>query len=224
MEGSGFFKSFRDRFTIFLLGFLFGIVLGGGFFVLKLDEYVKELALYKSITEPAKEEEAQPAEEKEQNKKKPSKKQVTERVVQNDSTTVRSDSGSISNYTMSYDEDDEIVIRKDEMIATQLITVVNLDPFNATDSLMQKEAGVKLDAERNVTVEFWRSPLNYKGYKMSRSRLVLFGIPQSDLQSVTRLNGITYMRTVSGIYKLEPTAEFRQPERVTDESVLSKIK
>ncbi len=224
MEGSGFFKSFRDRFTIFLLGFLFGIVLGGGFFVLKLDEYVKELALYKSITEPAKEQETPPAEEPDRDKKKPIKKQVTERVVQNDSTTVLSDSGATSGYTMSYGANDEIVIRKDEMIATQLITVVNLDPFNATDSLLQKEAGVKLDAERNVTVEFWRSPLNYKGYKMSRSRLVLFGIPQADLQSVTRLNGVTYMRTVSGIYKLEPTAEFRQPERVTDESVLSKIK
>jgi len=224
MQGSGFFKSFRDRFTIFLLGFLFGIVLGGGFFVLKLDEYVKELALYKSITEPAKEPETQPAEEPEQDKKKPVKKQMSERVVQNDSSTVRSDSAATSGFTMSYGANDEIVIRKDEMIATQLITVVNLDPFNATDSLLQKEAGVKLDAERNVTVEFWRSPLNYKGYKMSRSRLVLFGIPQADLQSVTRLNGVTYMRTVSGIYKLEPTAEFRQPERVTDESVLSKIK
>ena len=42
---------FRDKLQVFFLGLLLGLVLGGGFFLLKLDQYVKELSFYKSLTE-----------------------------------------------------------------------------------------------------------------------------------------------------------------------------
>ena len=41
---------FRDKLQVFFLGLLFGLVIGGGFFLLKMDQYVKELSFYRSIT------------------------------------------------------------------------------------------------------------------------------------------------------------------------------
>ena len=46
---------FGNRLQVFFLGLLLGIVLSGGFFLLKLDDYVKDLALVKSFTDPEKE-------------------------------------------------------------------------------------------------------------------------------------------------------------------------
>ena len=44
------FSYFRDKLQVFFLGFLLGIVLGGGFFLLKFDSYIKDLSFYKSLT------------------------------------------------------------------------------------------------------------------------------------------------------------------------------
>jgi hypothetical protein len=42
--------SFKDKLQVFFLGLLLGLLLGGGFFLFKLDQYVKELSIYKSFT------------------------------------------------------------------------------------------------------------------------------------------------------------------------------
>ncbi len=42
-------SNFRERSQLFLLGLMFGLLIGCGFFILKLDDYFKELSVYKSV-------------------------------------------------------------------------------------------------------------------------------------------------------------------------------
>src|SRR4051812_41916314 len=43
----------KDKIQIFLIGLLLGILLGGSFFILKLDGYFKQLSFYKRAVESA---------------------------------------------------------------------------------------------------------------------------------------------------------------------------
>lgn len=212
------FSYFRDKLQVFFLGFLMGIVLGGGFFVLKLDQYVKELSFYKSLTEKDPQPERELADlEKEESKpkKKPAKKPapVTEKPG-TDTTDLVAGGDTTLPAVFDTDGTDDIVIRKDELLGQRPVALYDLNKLPGDTA-----AG----SEAYFTVEFWRSPLNYKGYKFSRSRLVLFGFNQEDVVSMYRLENETFLKTVSGVFRIEPATDFRQPERVTDETLIAQM-
>lgn len=217
------FAFFRDKLQVFFIGLLLGLVLGGGFFVLKLDQYVKELSFYKSLTEKKDKNDLDVPDLKvdtEKPKPKPHKKEIK---VQDSThallTTIPPSSDTFGTTVYSAnDPNDNIVVRKDEMLGQRSYSVVSMDPKNSGDSL-QKDA-----KPASVDIEFWLSPLNYHGYKFSRNKLVLFGYSQSDLVSVIKLDNVTFLKCLTGVFRIEPSMDFRQMERVTDESLLSRLK
>ncbi|HTF02802.1 MAG TPA: hypothetical protein VK826_02220 [Bacteroidia bacterium] len=215
---------FGNRLQLFFLGFLLGIVLGGGFFLLKLDGFVKEFALEKTFSDPGEDKDSDvPETDKTDKPVKPRKTGMTDNVEY----STGSDSSDVSmtddSTTQITDGSDEIVVRKDELLAEKVVLLVNLDGTNVIDSIRSREAGIKEDPGKSVTVEFWQSPLNYKGYKLSRSRLVLFGFEAEEQFSLYRLDNVMFMKTSGGVFRLENTADFRQLERVTDEALLAKL-
>ncbi len=212
------FSYFRDKLQVFFLGFLMGIVLGGGFFVLKLDQYVKELSFYKSLTErePQPEHELFDREQEKETrpKKKPSKKTVPVAETPGTDTTDLVAAGDTSLPSVfDTDNTDDIVIRKDELLGQKSVALVDLNRL----------PGDTASANAYFTVEFWRSPLNYTGYKFSRTRLVLFGFSQDDVSAMYRLENETFFKTANGVFRIEPATNFRQPERVTDEALIAQM-
>ncbi|MGL4599604.1 MAG: hypothetical protein ACRCYO_18915 [Bacteroidia bacterium] len=221
------FASFRDRMQVFLLGLLLGLVLGGGFFLLKMDQYVKELGIYKSLTAQGKEEPEE--EEKEEAKTPKQKKSKTEKAEERSAvadSTASENQVADSMPTASFDPNasDEFVVRKDELLGQRTVSLQNLDQTSLADSLLRAEAGVKEEPARSITIEFWKSPLNYKGYKMSRSKLILFGMGQEDQVSLVKLDQRLYLKSSMAVYRVENTSDFRQLERVNDETLLSRLK
>ncbi len=216
---------FGNRLQVFFLGFLLGIVLGGGFFLLKLDGFVKDLALEKTFTDPGQDEVVvnDSDSDKKKNDKKNNKKVVDNTTLVLDSANLASEGDSSLPSVFNTDGSDEIVVRKDELLAEKIVTLINLDGTNLIDSIRSKEAGIKEDPGKSMTIEFWQSPLNYKGYKLSRSRLVLFGFDSDEQVSLYRLESTMFMKTSNGVFRLENTADFRQLERVTDEALLAKL-
>jgi hypothetical protein len=215
------FSYFRDKLQVFFLGLLFGLVLGGGFFVLKLDSYVKELSFYKSLTQKDdKTAEVIPDDKPDEDKPKvkKNKKEIPaadslDKSLTNERVSVDSSSPVVYN---GNNNTSEIVVRKDEQMAAKTYSIINLDSKKA-DSL-QKEIPAG-----NLAVEFWRSPLNYHGYKFTRNKLVLFGYGDQDLVSVFKVDNTTVLKCLTGVFRIEPTTEFHQLERITDENTLSKI-
>lgn len=212
---------------MFLLGLLFGIVLSGGFFLLKLDDYVKDFAMNNPLVNQDKEGDETTAEDPETDKPVKSKKTVTtvtdgtdvDETTTNDSLAANDTTGN----AFVTDPNGEIVVRTNELLGEKVVSLVNLDGTKTIDSIRSKEAGIKEEPGKSVTVEFWQSPLNYKGYTLSRSRLVLFGFATDENVSLYRMDQVMFMKTSGGVFRLENTADFRQLERVTDESLLARL-
>lgn len=213
------FSYFRDKFQVFIIGLLFGLVIGGGFFVLKLDQYVKELSFYKSLTErDTKTAGVTPEESEEAEKEKPKKV----KKVRSDSTRIAAENPStrldtLPSVYVGNKNSGEIVVRKDEQLAEKTYAIINLD-VKRSDSIPVKEV-----PQTNLAVEFWKSPLNYHGYKFVRNKLVLFGYGDQDLVSVFKVDNTTVLKCLTGVFRIEPTTEFQQLERITDENTLSKL-
>jgi len=230
---------FKRKAPPFTLGLLLGIVIAGTFFMFRLDNYIKELSFYKNVSETFSSEEP-PIEKPTESVKKSdltkikNKKQSESAVIKNtDKKKTETSTDSIHSTdsivkTASYADD--IVIRKDELLNVRTIELKNLNtPMvkNHTDSLLEKISDIK-DDKRNVNkyvqVEFWRSPLNYKGYKLSKYSVILYGLPDTEGLKLYTLDDVFYIRNASTVYKLEYNSDFKPYERVVDEGILSNLK
>ncbi len=216
------FSYFRDKFQVFILGLLFGLVLGGGFFVLKLDSYVKELSFYKSLTQKEDKSQEITTDEKQADEKpvvKKAKKESSKDESIVPATTNEHLAGDtvVSAIYNSNGNTGEIVVRKDEQMASKNYVIISVDA-KKSDSTAVKELN-----SGSLSVEFWKSPLNYHGYKYIRNKLVLFGYGDQDLISVIKIDNSTFIKCLTGVFRIEPTTEFHQLERITDENTLSKI-
>ncbi len=124
---------------------------------------------------------------------------------------------------------DDIVVMKDELLAVKIIEVANPNSEikNTKDSLLQKESGVRDDSKKllgSYSVEFWQSPINYKGYKLINNKIVLFGIAKEETPQVFKLDDVIYLKLKQVVYRLDKTNNFKQFEIVKDQNLLAKIK
>lgn len=246
-------SSFKERTQVFIMGLMAGLIIAGGFFILKLDNYFKELNFYKNIVKTftfksANKDNETPVKPEEETV---SKNKKTKESTPKNKVAVRSDTSTtkpVTNFILDADtiakhtvkdsvltmntnpSQEDIVIRKDELLLTKTVEVINLttpsNQSNAKDSLLQKVSGIKDDknVKQYVNVELWKSPLNYKGYKMGKYKVVLYGIVSLDGLKIYTLEGDTYLKYGNTTYRLENTSEFKPYERITDETVTSKLK
>ena len=126
---------------------------------------------------------------------------------------------------------EDFVVRKDELISTKTFEVLNLYPLTnrniSKDSILQLVSGVKDDRNNNkqfFNIEFWQSPLNYKGYKMSKFKIVLYGIVLNDGIKVYKLDDVVYLKNMSLVLKLDYTSDFKSFDRITDDVIINKLK
>jgi hypothetical protein len=78
---------------------------------------------------------------------------------------------------------------------------------NKRDSLLINN--VKSKKEEGMYVEFWRSPINYTGYKLSQNTLVLFGVYQYTSIMLKYLpSGILELEYIGNTYNLKCTDVF----------------
>jgi hypothetical protein len=233
-------SNFRKKAQTFTLGLLFGIVIAGTFFMLRLDHYFKELNVYKNFTktflykQPIPPEQTGKMEEtastKINNKKQNeqfSAKNTSEKKEPTLSDSLRDADSILQSGSFS----DNIVIRKDELLNIRTIELKNLDSpeyMSHADSLLEKVSEIKDDRNNyrnpSMKIEFWKSPLNYKGYKLSKYNVILYGLTDTENLKMYTLNGILYMKNASSVYKLDYNTDFKPYERVTDEMITSSLK
>ncbi|MES2593328.1 MAG: hypothetical protein V4608_15705 [Bacteroidota bacterium] len=242
-------SSFREKSQVFIMGLMVGLIVAGGFFILKLDDYFKELNFYKNVVKTfqsqsqetvAKTEEPLPSKET-TTKELPSRNKLQISDSSNtdkknfalDSVAINSaalkDTAELNIATASASED--IVVRKDEVLFTKTLEIINLNTpvttSNTKDSLLHKVSGIKDDknsAKQFINVELWQSPLNYKGYKMGKYKIILYGIATVEGLKTYSFEDDIYLKHGTIVYRLENTAEFKPYERITDESIVSKLK
>ena len=238
---------FKDKFQVFIMGLMLGLLIGGGFFILKLDDYFKELNFYKRLSLSGGEKTEEKTESKTGDKPNSNYKvnepykpltaesradstNKAEAILNAGSDSIEVQDSSIIPTTLNViTPADEIVVRKDELITTKQADLMNLSVGASTnkDSLLQKASGIRDDknvVKQAMIVEFWRSPINYKGYKMAKNKVVLFGIMEQEEVKLYKLDETVFIKLQQGIYRLDYSDDFRQFERINDESVIARLK
>ncbi len=117
----------------------------------------------------------------------------------------------------------EIVVKKDQLLISINLQAEDLNQVKAdvekNESSIAKSTVEKLNPagglpeieERNTIefmVEFWVSPVNYKGYKLIDNRLILFGIEEPDAVRLFSKSGKLWMKYGQDYFSLVPTENF----------------
>ena len=117
-------------------------------------------------------------------------------------------------------------IRKDQMLVSHIFPVnlvaevkktikEEVDPTGtlgkSTIEKLNPESGLAGEDEKfpdSYLVEFWVSPVNYKGYKISRNKIILFGIEEPDMMKLYRIEGQLIMKSGNEFFKLILSDDF----------------
>ena len=122
----------------------------------------------------------------------------------------------------------DIVVARDELLFIKYIKVSgSFDGSmagNELDSLLLDDRSSGNRQKNVVHVEFWRSPINYRGYKFDGSRLILFGIYEYDDFRLLTYDHRLYMKYTSDYYPLRPVADFAALTPVREAALLKELK
>jgi len=73
---------------------------------------------------------------------------------------------------------DDISINSDKKLSSIVLNIIYLDKqkTSKSDSLINEMINAKPTQNETIILEFWESPLNYSGYKMSKTKIIAFGL------------------------------------------------
>ncbi len=85
--------------------------------------------------------------------------------------------------------------------------------------------GKNIPSKDNNTIilEFWDSPLNSKGYKMGKNKLVLYGISLHNYTSLKYHDTTLYLQYLNQYYPLKFTSEFKSLQPVSDLALIEQL-
>lgn len=163
-----------------------------------------------------------------------SSKQNTEtapaEIIENAQDSITSanqlDSIPISDNSNSDYNSEEIIVKRDELIESRLLklTVVNRNAAKGkTDSLIsvfQGSGGQSIE----YRIEFWRSPINYRGFKFVRNAIVTFGLDPNETSRLFQLEDKFYLKHGISVYRLFMTEKFEPFSKVIDENLIKQLR
>ena len=138
------------------------------------------------------------------------------------------DSAQTAKNQVKLGDGDDIVIETEELIETFKCTLVDLSSTTESrkkqDSLAATIAGVPTSSKQVYTVEYWVSPLNFKGYKMANNKVVIYGFQSKESFKLMKLESSIYAMYEGVFYSLKNTYDYLPLKKVVDETVLLKLK
>jgi hypothetical protein len=99
-------------------------------------------------------------------------------------------------------------ISTEKMIRSVQFPIVYLAEEQPADTAMAELLGIEDVQSKSMFVEFWESPLNFEGYKLSKKKLVVYGLsPQFDYKVYKE--GTNYYLSYQNVYyKMKETQDF----------------
>lgn len=214
---------------VFIFGVSVGLLAGCLFFLFKIDTYIRHFNLSllnqkqnisEQVVSPKKEESDTKTKDNSSYKSKADTKKENKASYNNQSLISLNDITD-SNYVSS----DNYHVLKEELISVKNLYVKTITPEEKTtpaDSLAASLAGVNNPPkEEFFMIEFWKTPLNSKGYKMTRSRLLIYGYPEKGDLALIKRDDNYYLRNNKTIYRLNYSSEFKPLERNADNDIVA---
>lgn len=85
------------------------------------------------------------------------------------------------------------------------------------DKVNHEQMGEKLK------VSFWKSPVNFKGYKYFRADLILYGITPSEKMKLYKVDGNLYLQNNKKLYLLKEQNDYNSFVEIMDKEILHKF-
>ena len=118
---------------------------------------------------------------------------------------------------------DDLKIASDELISVKNVKLISFEDIIQTDTVPAKLAGVVSSNSNLYFVEFWKTPLNSKGYRFTKNKVMLYGFVDYINIDLYQLENSYYIKCSDQVYKLEYSSDFKPLERVVDAELLAKI-
>jgi len=204
----------KRKIPTFVFGLSIGLLVGIGFFVLKINDLfnkLKESASEKiTVIEKTVNTTDEDEKTKNNNRFKINFKKSTKINYSEVDSLIKEDSG--------------INIASDELLTVKNIKIIQIGEFipSKDSSDLQK---TRLDDTNSdlYFVEFWKTPLNSKGYRFTKNKIMLYGFDDFSNLTLYEIDNSFYIKSSDQVYKLLYSSEFKQLDRVLDSELLAKI-
>jgi hypothetical protein len=204
----------KRKIPTFVFGLSIGLLVGIGFFVLKINDLfnkLKESASGKiTVIEKTVNTTDEDEKTKNNNRFKINFKKSTKINYSEVDSLIKEDSG--------------INIASDELLTVKNIKIIQIGEFipSKDSSDLQK---TRLDDTNSdlYFVEFWKTPLNSKGYRFTKNKIMLYGFDDFSNLTLYEIDNSFYIKSSDQVYKLLYSSEFKQLDRVLDSELLAKI-
>jgi len=142
------------------------------------------------------------------------------------------DSVAIAGNENEVDSSSNVVVMTNQLVTVSSVTLVDLDSAQTkrstaakrSDSIIASMNGLDESApSNNYRVEFWESPLNFRGYKMSQGKLILYGVSTKSPLKLVKWDDSYYLLTEQMLYRMDYTDDLKPFDKVTDKTTLKKI-
>lgn len=223
---------FGQKLQIFIFGLTVGLLVGCLFFIFKLDDYFSKFSFSgnknttKIIEQVVSESDANKTPVKED---KVFKKPAPKNRPSGDSS-IKENSGALTfeNSSLQLENPETINVLKEELVGVKNIYLKDFDSNrnykSSSDSLLSTVSGISEPKKTDFfMVEFWKTPLNSKGYKMTRNRVLVYGLTDKPDIALVKVSDNYYLKNNSMVYKLNYSTEFKPMERVTENAILEKF-
>lgn len=205
----------KRKIPTFIFGVSIGLLIGIGFFIFKITD------IFNSLKDGAKEQITiiqQPV--KNVKPKDEEKKKNKERFKINLKSSTKINYREVDSLIK---EDTELNVATDELLTVKNVKLINIGTSSSPDTTAAKAAGVETNYSDLYFVEFWKTPLNSKGYRFTKNKVMLYGFMDYTNVSLYNLDNEFYIKCTDQVYKLQFGSDFKQLERVVDYDLLAKI-
>lgn len=117
----------------------------------------------------------------------------------------------LTNINQSVDSGDYVVLR-DKLLHAQRVRIIKnsgSSTSSASDKLVERMSSDEFFSD-HINVEFWESPIDYQGYRLNKTKLILFGInPNESFMLTQNTQGFLLMQTGEYSTTLQATEKYR---------------
>lgn len=207
-------QQIKRKIPTFVFGLSIGLLIGIAFFLFKIDSIFNNL---KSSLGSDKVTVVEQKVESDEEKEKTKNKERFKIKVGNQSKVNYKEVDSIIN------SDASLNIVVDQLLSTKIVKVINLSSDPSNDSLAQKIAGVNSLSSESYVIEFWKTPLNSKGYRFQKNKVMLYGVNDHTDLLLYQLEGRYFIKSFEVVYELAASSDFQPLLRVSNPELLSKL-
>jgi hypothetical protein len=206
----------KHKIPTFVFGLSIGLIIGVGIFIFKITDIFNNL---KDVSKGQVTVIEQPVKNVKEGNEEKKKNKERFKINLGNSTKV-----NYKEVDSLIKADSELNVAKEELLSVKNVKIIRIDGNSSQgDTTAAKAAGVDNSYSNLYFVEFWRTPLNSKGYRFTKNKIMLYGFMDYTNVSLYQLDNEYYIKCTDQVYKLMFGSDFKQLERVVDSDLLAKI-